>query len=251
MDDSDVPAEANPPWSIARAAGYSLLVGIAFFSVQIVVVFIVLAIGLSNDPELNIEEWADRVESNGLVLSLATIGTALLCVPFVKFLTGRRESDPWAFLHLRSTNLRSILTWVLLLIAFVAVSDSLTLALGRPVVPEFMVGAYSSVHPVLLFTALVFAAPAFEEIFFRGFVLGALESSGVSAVFAAVVSSLAWSAIHMQYDLYGLGTVFLLGLLLAAARMKTGSLIPCLAMHGLANSIAFTEAAFTAAPGVV
>ena len=112
--------------------------------------------------------------------------------------------------------------------------------------PEFMSEAYSSVHPVLLFLALVFAAPMFEEVFCRGFVIGALESGGVSPFSAAVVSSLAWSALHVQYDLYNIVTVFLMGMLLAAARAKTGSLVPCLVMHGLANVIAFTEASIAA-----
>ena len=135
------------------------------------------------------------------------------------------------------------------MIAFVIVSDLTTIATGQPVVPEFMTETYSSVHPILLFVALVFAAPMFEEIFFRGFILGALESSGVSAFSAAVVSSLAWSAIHLQYDLYWLVTVFLMGMLLAAARTKTGSLVPCFAMHGLGNVIAFTQAAIASVPG--
>jgi membrane protease YdiL (CAAX protease family) len=132
------------------------------------------------------------------------------------------------------------------MIAFIVVSDLMTIAAGRPVVPEFMSEAYSSVHPVLLFLALVFAAPMFEEIFCRGFIIGALESGGVSAFSAAVVSSLAWSALHVQYDLYNIVTIFLMGMLLAAARTKTGSLVPCLVMHSLANVIAFTEAAIAA-----
>ena len=115
-------------------------------------------------------------------------------------------------------------------------------------VPEFMTEAYSSVHPALLFVALAFAAPVFEEIFFRGFIFGGLESSGASTVSAAVLSSLAWSAIHLQYDLYGVVTIFMLGMLLASARTKTGSLVPCLAMHGLANVIAFTQAVLAAGP---
>ena len=132
-----------------------------------------------------------------------------------------------AFLGLRAIDARSIARWSLALIACVAVSDSITIAIGRSVVPEFMTAAYSSVNPVLLFAALVFAAPLSEEIFFRGFVLGALESSGLSLVFAGVLSSLAWAAMHTQYDLYGIATIFLMGLLLAAARAKTGSLGMC------------------------
>ncbi len=99
-------------------------------------------------------------------------------------------------------------------------------AIGCPVVPEYMIEVYSSAPPFLPFVALVFAAPLFEEIFFRDLLLGSLESTGVSTMSAVVTACLAWMAIHTQYELLDLGTIFLMGLLLAAARTKTGSLIP-------------------------
>lgn len=251
MDDPEVTAEPIPPWSIARTAAYSLLVAIVFVAVQMAAMFIVLVVQLINEPELNVEQWIDQVESDGAVLSILTISTAMICIPFVTFLIGRREAEPWIFLQLKPVGARSTAIWLLALVAFVVLSDLLNLAIGRPVVPEFMLDAYSSAHPALLFIALVFAAPAFEEILFRGFVPGALESGGVSPISAAVVSSLAWSAIHTQYELYDIATIFVLGLLLAAARAKTGSLVPCLAMHSLANVIAFSEAFFAARSPVV
>ena len=248
MDEPEASAREVPPWSIGRVVGYSLLVGVAFLATQTVVVVAAFALQLIEDRDLKPEEWAERVGSDGLTLSLATLAVLLVCVPLVGFLVGRREADPWVFLGLRPVATRTIWTWIGALAAFVVVSDSITIAIGRPVVPEFMAEAYSSAPPTLLFVALVFAAPVFEELFFRGFVPGALEASGVSAVAAAVVSSLAWSVIHMQYDWYGVVTIFLMGLLFAAARSKTRSLVPCVAMHAVANTIAFTEAVVSAGP---
>ncbi len=251
MEYSDVSAEEIVPWSVARVAGYSTLVAVVFFAAQIAAMFVVLASRLVNDPDLDIDQWAAELESDGFLLSLASVFSALLCVPLVKFLVGRREADAWAFLRIGATDARSVLAWILTLVAFVVVSDSLNLAMGRPIVHEFMKEAYSSAHPALLFVALVFAAPVSEEIFFRGFVLGGLESSGVSTLFAAVISSFAWAALHSQYELLDLATVFLLGLLLAAARTRTGSLIPCLAMHSLTNAIAFAETVIASRSAVI
>jgi membrane protease YdiL (CAAX protease family) len=93
----------------------------------------------------------------------------------------------------------------------------------------------------VLFVAIVLAAPVFEELVIRGFLIGGLEASGVSAVVAAVSSALAWSALHLQYDLYGIATIVPMGLLLALARHRTRSLLPCIAMHGLGNVVAFVE----------
>jgi len=179
MRESDVPEKPRPRWSIARTAGYSLLVVIAFLTVQTAVMVAVLVLQLAVDPTLNIRAWFAQAESNGFVLCLATFATTLLCVPLVKFLAGRREDEPWAFLRLVPVDARSILIWMGPMVAFILVSDLLTIAVGRPVVPEFMTGVYASVHPALLFVALVFSAPLFEEIFCRGFIIGALEASGV------------------------------------------------------------------------
>ena len=46
---------------------------------------------------------------------------------------------------------------------------------------------------------------------------------------------------HMQYDGYGIAQVFFAGILLGAARLKTQSLYPALAMHSLLNLLAMIE----------
>ena len=80
--------------------------------------------------------------------------------------------------------------------------------------------------------------------------MSALESRGVSVAISAVVSAALWASIHLQYDLYEMGMIFLLGLLLAAARTSTGSLVPCFVMHGVANVIALSETALVAKAAV-
>jgi hypothetical protein len=209
----------------------------------------VLLVARGNDRELNVEEWLGSVGSNGLVVSIAILGSTLACVPLLKFLVRRHEVAPWRFLLLGPAAARSVGVWSLGLVAFVAASDLITVATGRPVVPDFAVDVYTTSQPVLLFIALVFAAPLFEEIFFRGFLIGALEASGVSALGAGVVAAIAWAMIHVQYDLYGVVTIFLMGVLLATARVKTGSVLPCVAMHSLANAIAFAETVFVTGAG--
>ena len=201
-----------------------------------------LSAQLASEPNLDVAEWAQRVDTNGFLLSLASLGSAAVCVPFIRFLTGRREPEPWRFLALRQVGARSMAVWMLAMVAVLVASDALTLAIGEPLVPDFMVQAYaSSRYPAILLTALLVAAPLFEEIFFRGFLLSGFTSAGISPLVSAFVSSLAWSAIHMQYDLYGMATIFVMGLVLSAARFKTDSIVPCLVMHALANAVSFGE----------
>jgi membrane protease YdiL (CAAX protease family) len=225
----------------------SALVAVLFVGVQFTIMAIALAAELAAEPSLEVAEWAGRVDTNGFLLSLASLGSAAVCVPFIRLLTGRREPEPWRFLALRGVGVRSMAVWILWMVALLIASDALTLAIGEPLVPDFMVQAYaSSRHPAILLTALLVAAPLFEEIFFRGFLLSGFTSAGVSPIAAAFVSSLAWSAIHMQYDLYGMATILVMGLVLCAARFKTGSIVPCLVMHALANVVSFSETAILA-----
>jgi membrane protease YdiL (CAAX protease family) len=125
---------------------------------------------------------------------------------------------------------------------FVALSDSITLALGRPIVPEVMVKVYQSADsPLLLILAMVILAPLTEELFFRGFLFEGLLASRLGPIGAVLLTSAAWSVVHAQYDLYGIATIFADGLLLGVIRWKTGSTLLTMVLHGLANLIAALE----------
>jgi membrane protease YdiL (CAAX protease family) len=49
--------------------------------------------------------------------------------------------------------------------------------------------------------------------------------------------------IHIQYDVYGIVEIFVLGLVLGAARVKTGSIILTMFLHFVCNLVATAEAA--------
>lgn len=235
-------------WSYLRITLYVLLVGIVFMSAQLVGTVAAGVVAVVADRTLSGREWAEHASTNGAALAAATLSSTLVCIPLVWALV--RRNDAAHFLRLRATSAKSIALWCSIVVAFVAASDFISFALGRPVVADFMVQAYSSAPPLLIVLAIVVAAPLFEEIFFRGFLMSALEARGLSAVAGAVVSAVLWAVIHLQYDFYNIVAIFLMGLLLAAARIKTGSLVPCLVMHALGNAIATVETALVA-EGVV
>lgn len=81
-------------------------------------------------------------------------------------------------------------------------------------------------------------APLAEELFFRGFLFGALRRRGL--VVAAGVSGLAFGLAHLGGSPVGfIVPLALLGILLALLYERTGSLYPPIALHALNNSIAF------------
>jgi membrane protease YdiL (CAAX protease family) len=93
----------------------------------------------------------------------------------------------------------------------------------------------------LLWFALMVMAPLSEEILFRGFVFKGLQNSRVGAIGAILIANIVWSAMHAQYDAYGIAQVFIAGLLLGAARLKTNSIYVPIAMHSFMNLIATVE----------
>ena len=124
----------------------------------------------------------------------------------------------------------------------VVVSDALASALGRPM-SEFMVGiARTYRSAALLSVALIVAAPAFEEICFRGFLYAGMKRCWLGSAGAIVLTSLVWASIHIQYDLFDIGVIFVSGLLLGVVRWRTKSLWPCLALHAAWNAVATTQA---------
>src|SRR5262249_34829832 len=146
----------------------------------------------------------------------------------------RNGRDATLYLGFRAFPGKALLRWSIAFLVLIALSDSLTVLLGRPIVPPFMQEAYqrSGFLPLLWF-ALMVAAPLAEETLFRGFLFEGIFRSKLGAPGAIIVSALWWALIHVQYDWYGIATVFAAGLLLGWIRLKTGSLYPTLFLHSL------------------
>jgi membrane protease YdiL (CAAX protease family) len=89
----------------------------------------------------------------------------------------------------------------------------------------------------LFLLAAGIGAPVAEEILFRGFLFGLLRRSLLGGIGAALVSSLIWAAMHVNYSAYGLGGIVLIGLYLSWLRQRTESLIAPMICHGIYNSL--------------
>jgi membrane protease YdiL (CAAX protease family) len=169
---------------------------------------------------------------------------AVVCIPLI--LLAAQWAHPGSLgehLGLRRPEAGSAVRWLLVLAAFIAAMDGTNWVLGRNIVPTFMREAYLTAGWLpLLWFALVIAAPVTEELLFRGLLFGGLAPSVLGVLGAAIVTSLVWAAIHIQYDLFEMGTIFLAGLLLAAARHSTRSVVLCIILHSAMNLVATVEA---------
>ena len=219
-----------------------LIIMIAWMIAQTVVV-VVYGIAKTVMSEGHAFPNALEMQTNGFVLALGTIiGCPVAVGTAVFFAWLRKGIHVKDYLAWNWPGAKTCIWWCLMLLALVAANDGVTLLMGRPLVPDVMVQMYQSAKPVWpLWVALLAGAPVAEETMFRGFLFAGLRRSRLSGVGAVIIASAAWSALHLQYDAYGMFCIFLSGLLLGFARLKTDSLPVCMLMHSLMNLAATIE----------
>ncbi len=231
------------PWGFWATMGLGAAIALAWMGMQGVVAAAFLVAMQAAGRGL---KEAD-IASHGFLLALAAICSApvavLLSYLFAWVRVGKQAGP---YLGFRPVSWRKLAKWTVVFLGFVFVSDLLTLTLNRPVVPDFMVQIYETAGFLPLFwLALVVAAPVAEETLFRGFLFEGLQASKVGAPGAMIITSLFWAAIHVQYDLYGIASIFVFGLLLGWVRLKTASVFATTWLHAVMNFIATLETAVT------
>lgn len=185
----------------------------------------------------------ESMAGNGFVLALTTLGSAPVMIGLSVLFAWLRPAVPLAeYLGLRRPSARVAFAWILGLGLYILAADLLTIALGKSIVPDFMINAYeTAIFPPLLWSAVVIAAPAAEEFFFRGFLLKGLSLSRLGNWAAILLTAFVWSSIHVQYEIYQIAWIFFAGILLGWARIKTGSVLLCVILHALINLVALVE----------
>jgi membrane protease YdiL (CAAX protease family) len=230
-------------WGFWATLGFSAIIFGLFSALQILVASVFVSVAKIQQPELDLEVYANSLSSNGFCLAVGVIVSGLICIPLTLWFTKlRKDISIKDYIGFREPLTREWVRWLLILGAFLFLSDAVTLLLGRPIVPPFMVDAYktASFLPALLF-AIIIVAPIFEEIFFRGFLFQGIRYSRLGPIGAIGMTSFFWAIIHLQYDVYSITTLFALGLLLGIARLKTDSIHLLMVMHSVTSLVATIE----------
>ena len=125
-----------------------------------------------------------------------------------------------------------VLVLVLLTIALVATR----LKYHPPPQPILELFIKEKKTPVLVYMSIFVGilGPIAEEIFFRGFMYNAIKKK-MGILCALTLSSFLFALLHAH--LVGFLPIMVLGLLLAYLYEKTGSLVPCITVHIIHNSV--------------
>lgn len=222
---------------------WSCVIAFGFILTQSFAAGLYIGMHYGHVSSTHFRELLQSLQYNGMLLTLCTFMTLVVCsmmmLVVVKLKKGAsfREYIGW-----RMPGRLAAKRWALMFAAFLAATDLFTMAIGKPVVTEFMTTAYlTATVPWLMFAAIIVAAPVYEELFFRGFLLSGLERSMLGPIGAIFITAALWASIHVQYDWYGIATIFLMGLLLGWIRLRSGSLPLTIALHSFANLVASVE----------
>ncbi len=186
-----------------------------------------------------------HVVSRGLTISLSVImgvPAVLLAVYLAVRHTRTRFAD---YLGLRRTSWKYLALGIAGMIAIVMGWDLMSRATGHEVSPGFMLDVLKTAQGDgtvwLLVIAFCIAAPISEELFARGFLYRGWTDSALRVPGAIILSSLVWTALHLQYDWYFFFEVFCLGLWFGYLRYLSHSTLLTIGLHGLNNFAAVVQ----------
>ena len=231
------------PWGFWATTGFSALIFVLLVILQSIIIGLFVFAAKTGNPGIDIEVYSQHISSDGFCLAISFIISTPICIALtILFAKLRRNFPVKKYLALIKPSSKEIAKWLFITVIFMILSDMFTYFLNRPIVPEFMVNIYKTARFIpLLSIALLVMAPLFEEFFFRGFVLQGYRHSWPGNIGAVFITALIWSVIHLQYDLYGIMTIFVFGIFLGIARLKSGSIYVTIAMHSFMNLVATIE----------
>lgn len=228
------------PWGLWKTIGWGSLIAVSFVLAQTLAMGVFAGVRMAQGEKIAVHELGTR----GDILALGSLAAApvavILCLVAASLRKGITVGE---YLALRPPRLKESLRWLGYGLVFMFISDLVTYLLGKPIVPDFMIEAYTSAGRAVpfLWLALLVAAPLSEEFFFRGFLFAGFRESPLRTAGAILLTSLLWAGIHLQYDLHGILLIFIGGIFIALARVRTGSLWTCILLHGWWNFIATVQ----------
>jgi hypothetical protein len=189
------------------------------------------------------EEMMDTLIGNGSLFAAGTLLGTLGAVPLIVLIARARTGySVRQYLALKPVRSWVFARWMAMFAVLLAALHLLPFLWRGEKSTEFGIQMYSGdPSVVLLLLGIVLAGPLLEEMFMRGFLFDGLHHSRAGAPGAILITALLWALIHVQYDLIDVGAIFVAGVFLGLARLKTGSIYPPLAMHVLWNTVAVGE----------
>ena len=230
------------PWKFWASTAWAIAALLAWVAAQFLIAGIfVVYVGLP--PGATPAE----VEKLSLFVLLVAIGSApapIAVIALAVRLARCRFSD---YLALVWPARGDFLLGLACIVVLLPLGDLASYLSGRDVVPPFVVESYKNAEEsgtlVLLALAFGVAAPVMEEFIFRGFLLPGYFASRIGAANGIALTSAAWAAMHVQYELFFIVQIFILGMVFGWLRWRSGSTLLTLILHAVINLSALVQTA--------
>jgi uncharacterized protein len=227
--------EAPRVWKFWGTAIWGIVIFAAMFVGQIsAMVLLVVQRGLPMD--LASLQLVGR-EPQALALSVTMGLPATLAAVWLAIRIKKAAFADYLALHWPSW--KQLLFGAVGLVLIVVAWETMSRSLGREATPGFMTDLLKSGRDkgaaFFLLFAFSVAAPMSEEVLARGFLYRGWSASFLRVPGAIVLSSLVWTAVHLQYDMYFLAEVFSIGLWFGYMRYRSSSLWLTIVLHALNN----------------
>ncbi len=236
----DVPPAEHAPrvWKFWGTALWGLFIFVAMFVGQVgAILLLVVLRGLPID--MASIQLVGR-EPQALALSVITGLPATLAAVWLAIRVKKASFADYLALYWPSW--KQLLFGAVGLILLVVAWEATSRGLGREATPGFMTDLLKSGRDngaaILLLFAFSVAAPMSEEVLARGFLYRGWSASFLRVPGAIILSSLVWTVVHLQYDMYFLAEVFTIGLWFGYMRYRSGSLWLTILLHALNNMTA-------------
>jgi len=235
-----VPSVGHAPrvWKFWGTALWGLLIFVAMFVGQIGAILALVALrGLPMDmAAIQLVGREPEALALSVIMGLPTTLVAVWLAIRIK------KASFIDYLGLHWPSWTQLLFGAVGLILLVVAWEAMSRSLGREATPGFMTDLLKSGRDngaaLLLLFAFSVAAPMSEEVLARGFLYRGWSASFLRVPGAIILSSLVWTAVHLQYDMYFLAEVFSIGLWFGYMRYRANSLWLTIALHALNNMTA-------------
>ncbi|MCK1742639.1 CPBP family intramembrane metalloprotease [Bradyrhizobium sp. 139] len=235
---TETPADAPRVWMFVGTALWGLLIFIAMFLGQVGAILVLAALrGLPIDmASIQLVGREPQALALSVIMGLPTTLAAVWLAIRIK------KASFVDYLALRWPSWTQILFGAVGLILLVVAWEAMSRSLGREATPGFMTDLLKSGRDkgaaLLLLFAFSVAAPMSEEVLARGFLYRGWSASFLRVPGAIILSSLVWTVVHLQYDMYFLAEVFTIGLWFGYMRYRANSLWLTIILHALNNMTA-------------
>ena len=215
---------------------------VTFFIFSVFQSIFLIIYGVYFDPvhsSQNIDQMLTTLTYNGDAISFAEIPAVAIGISVLLLFTRLRKPPGISqYLKLELPAWKDLFKWLGVMVLII-IAMEVTYSLLNRNTPDFMTKMYSSAtHYPLLWIAIIVAAPLFEELLFRGFLLEGIRNTPLGLIGAIVIPAASWAMIHVQYQTLEIITIFLIGIVFGLAKVRTGSLLVPIAMHMLMNLVA-------------